>query len=93
MIFPFIKRIYKSISTITRRDHQVDSIAKWCIVKDWVAAQLAFIESRQVRTEQAFLPYLVIKDGATLSEKILNDPKFLLGDGEKEQASQEINYP
>lgn len=53
----------------------------WRIVKDWVEAQMALVETSMVKTEQVFLPYLVMQDGKTLSEKIASDPSFLLGDG------------
>jgi len=50
----------------------------WRIIKTWVEAQMAFIETRMVRMEQVFLPYVVMPDGGTLSDKILKDPRFLL---------------
>ncbi len=53
----------------------------WRVVKDWVEAQMAFIETQMVTTEQVFLPYVVMRDGRTLSEHVHEDPKFLLGDG------------
>lgn len=53
----------------------------WRVVKDWVEAQMAFIETQMVTTEQVFLPYTVMKDGRTLSERMSEDPTFLLGDG------------
>lgn len=52
----------------------------WRIVEDWMEAQFALIETRMVKTEQVFLPYMVVKGGQTLYEQIAND-KFLLGDG------------
>lgn len=54
----------------------------WRIVKDWVDAQMAFIESHQARTEQAFLPYMVVAKDTTLSDMVLKNPKFLLSGGE-----------
>lgn len=54
----------------------------WRIVKDWVEAQMALVETNMVKTEQVFLPYAVTRDGQTLSEKILSNPSFLLGSGE-----------
>jgi hypothetical protein len=53
----------------------------WRIVKDWVEAQMALVETRMVTTQQVFLPYAVMKDGRTLAEYVSSDPKFLLGDG------------
>jgi len=54
----------------------------WRIVKNWVEAQLALIETRMVKTEQVFLPYAVMKDGKTLFETVETNPQFLLGSGE-----------
>lgn len=51
----------------------------WRIIKDWVEAQMAIVETKMVKTEQVFLPYVVMKDGQTLSEQILANPKFLIG--------------
>jgi hypothetical protein len=55
----------------------------WRIVFRWVEAQMAIIETKMVRIEQVFLPYAVMKDGKTVSEKMLDNPKFLLGMGEE----------
>lgn len=53
----------------------------WRIVKDWVEAQMALVETRMVTTEQVFLPYAVMKDGQTLFQNIAANPQFLLGNG------------
>lgn len=53
----------------------------WRIVKDWVEAQLAIIETRMVTTQEVFLPYAVMKDGRTLAETVQQDSTFLLGEG------------
>ncbi len=54
----------------------------WRIVKDWVEAQMALVETRMATTQQVFLPYAVMRDGRTLSEHAASDPKFLgLGSG------------
>jgi hypothetical protein len=50
----------------------------WRIVKDWIEAQLAIIQTKMVRTEEVFLPYIITKSGQTLFEQISNN-KFLLG--------------
>jgi hypothetical protein len=52
----------------------------WRIVKDWTEAQCALIETRMVKTEQVFLPYMVVKSGQTLFEQMV-DTQFRLGDG------------
>lgn len=57
----------------------------WRIVKDWVRAQLALIESGQASLPQLFLPHAVRSDGRTLFEQVAADPRFLLGTGEPTQ--------
>lgn len=54
----------------------------WRIVKDWVEAQMALVETQMVTTPQVFLPYAVAKDGRTLSEHIAENPQMLLDNGE-----------
>ena len=53
----------------------------WRIVKDWVEAQMALVETQMVTTAEVFLPYAVMKDGRTLAQHAAADPKFLLGEG------------
>ena len=53
----------------------------WRIVKDWVEAQLAIIETRMVTTAQVFLPYAVTTNGQTLYEYIGQNTQLLLGEG------------
>lgn len=50
----------------------------WRIVKDWVEAQMALIETNMASTQQVFLPYAVMKDGQTVSEKMLGGDHPLL---------------
>lgn len=49
----------------------------WRIVKDWVAAQMAFIEAGQSRMEQVFLPYALLNDGTTLFDAVTRSPLLL----------------
>lgn len=51
------------------------------IVKDWVRAQLALIESGQATLPQLFLPHAVRADGRTLFEVVAAEPQLLLGRG------------
>lgn len=66
----------------THREQAVKTA--WRIVKDWVEAQMALVETRMMSTEQVFLPYAIMRDGRTLAERVTQDPQFLLGSGEKE---------
>jgi hypothetical protein len=40
----------------------------WRIVRDWLDAQLAILETEQVEIAQVFLPYFMARDGRTLYE-------------------------
>jgi len=53
----------------------------WRIVKDWVRAQLALIESGQATLPQLFLPHAVRADGRTFFEVVAAEPQLLLGRG------------
>jgi len=52
----------------------------WRIVKDWVVAQMAILETEMVRMEQIFLPYVITQSGRTLYEGMV-DRHFQLGVG------------
>lgn len=54
----------------------------WRIIKDWVEAQLAIIETKMVKPEQVFLPYAITRDGTTLYESVVQNG-MLLGEGAK----------
>ena len=53
----------------------------WRIVKDWVSAQMAILETEMVKMEQIFLPYVITQGGRTLYEAMI-DRHFQLGPGE-----------
>ena len=54
----------------------------WRILKDWVRAQLALLETEMVTMEQIFLPYMVVGEGKTLYDTML-ESKFMLKEGSK----------
>jgi hypothetical protein len=43
----------------------------WRIVKDWVEAQLAIVETEMVGLDQAMLPYMTTPSGATVYEDLV----------------------
>lgn len=45
--------------------NQAERVA-WRIVKDWVAAQMAILESEMVQLDEIFLPYMLNDKGETL---------------------------
>lgn len=49
----------------------------WRIVKYWVEAQMALLETQMVKMEQIFLPYAIVRGGGTFFEAMKQD-KFKL---------------
>jgi hypothetical protein len=65
----------------TKKKEQVYKTT-WANIRDWITAQMAMIDTNQVKFEEVFLPYIIIdKNGTTMFEK-LEDKKFLLNSGE-----------
>ena len=58
--------------------NQAERVA-WRIIKDWVEAQMAILESEMVQMDEVFLPYMIHKSGKTLFE-VYRDDQLLLGD-------------
>ena len=62
-------------------DHEQAERIAWRNVKDWIAAQIALVETEQATMDEVFLPYLL----DTATEKTLYqrvcDRQFLLSDG------------
>ena len=67
---------------VDRRFREYDHAVKvaWRIVKDWVEAQMAILETEMVEMEQIFLPYMVTPDGKTLYSA-MKDRGFYLEEG------------
>jgi len=55
----------------------------WRIIKDWVEAQMALLETEMVKMEQVFLPYVITRGGRTLYEAMV-DRHFQLPEGREE---------
>lgn len=53
----------------------------WRIVKDWVEAQMALLETEMVKMEEIFLPYLITERGETLYH-VMAGRHFMIGPGE-----------
>jgi hypothetical protein len=49
----------------------------WRIIKDWIEAQMALLETGMVTMDQIFLPYMLNDDGRTFYE-VLSTRGFLL---------------
>lgn len=54
----------------------------WRILKDWVAAQMALIESGQAQAAQVFLPYATEASGRTIYELFVENNQKQLRSGE-----------
>ncbi len=50
----------------------------WRIIKDWIEAQLALIESEQVTVNDVFLPFALTRNGQTVREMIGKDTTLFL---------------
>lgn len=60
---------------------QAERVA-WRIVKDWVEAQMAILESEMVQIDEIFLPYMVGDGGQTLFESYRKNQLMLSGGAE-----------
>lgn len=53
----------------------------WRIIKDWVAAQLALVETEMVSIDEVFLPYALTENKETVYERVVSgDFKLLPGE-------------
>lgn len=50
----------------------------WRILKDWIEAQMAILETQMVTLDQVFLPYAVTKSGNTLYKEMQESGYLLL---------------
>ena len=58
---------------------QAERVA-WRIVKDWVEAQMAILESEMVQMDEIFLPYMIGSTGKTLFEAYKSN-QLAIGEG------------
>ncbi|MBA7705894.1 hypothetical protein ES703_114736 [subsurface metagenome] len=66
-----------------RPDREQSVKVAWRILKDWVEAQMAYLETEQVTIEQLFLSYMLTRDNKTLYQAML-DRGFYLPEGRGE---------
>ena len=59
---------------------QAERVA-WRIVKDWVEAQMAILESEMVQMDEIFLPYMLSNSGQTVFEAYRKNQLALEGSG------------
>lgn len=63
-------------------DAQAERVA-WRILRDWVMAQMAILETEMVAIDQIMLPYMVDGKGKTVYE-LYQSRQLLLGGGEQD---------
>lgn len=51
----------------------------WANIRDWLDAQMALIDTQQVKIEEVFLPYAVNREGKTFFE-VMENTGYLLPD-------------
>lgn len=73
------QRVLKGERNPRAKDDDYAYRVAWACTKDWIEAQMAFVESENVTIPQVFLPFAVTNDGDTLFEKIDKSPNLLLG--------------
>lgn len=64
---------------VTRKYRTREQAARvaWRIIKDWIKAQLALVETEMVQMTEVFLPYMQTENGETVYERLSNN-QFLL---------------
>lgn len=72
---------YGNVKKITGAQRDQAYKTAWANIRDWIDAQMALIDTRQVKLEQVFLPYLIVNNNQTLFEQ-LESRQFALPSGE-----------
>lgn len=71
----------ESVAAVLQRDRQIQPRFKtpehaervaWRILKDWLEAQLALIQTEMVTFEEVMLPYMLASDGRSMYELYLS---------------------
>ncbi|MBV6341465.1 hypothetical protein [Candidatus Magnetobacterium casense] len=55
----------------------------WRLLKDWVAVQMAYLETEQVTIDQLLLPYLMVEENKTLYDRMVDKGFKKLTQGEQ----------
>lgn len=76
-VLQVLKNQRKNNNQVKDTFEQANKVA-WRIIKDWVDAQMAILETEMVEMEQIFLPYVLNNRGKTLYQEF-KDNKLLLG--------------
>ncbi len=73
---------HRDYDTVMKRIKEQAARVAWRILKDWVRAQMAILETEMVKPEQVFLPYLDMGGGKTLYDAMSERGFKQLGKGE-----------
>lgn len=78
-------RQYTQRTGVTYRQTQMDHARKvaWRIVKDWLEAQIAILDTEMVKMEQIFLPYMQVSPDKTLYEHMVEGGFKALSSGQR----------
>lgn len=66
----------------TEVSREFASRVAWRILKDWVRAQMAILETEMVSIDQVFLPYMQVDEGGKTLYEVMLDHRFQLPRGE-----------
>lgn len=61
---------YGHVKKITDTQREQGYKTAWANIRDWIDAQMAMIDTKQVKMEQVMLPYLIVEHEQTLFEKM-----------------------
>lgn len=78
----------KKNSKIKATKEQAARVA-WRILKDWIEAQMAILDTKMVKMEEVFLPYIVNKNGETLYQ-VFEQNKLILEQSEMLETNTNI---
>lgn len=66
-------------------NEQQASRVAWRIIRDWVRAQLAFIETEMVTLDQVFLPYMTVGKTSISFYEFMQNRLLALSEGKREE--------
>jgi hypothetical protein len=77
-----VQQVEKLLNATTEKQKEQAYRTAWANIRDWLDAQMALIDTEQVKIEEVFLPYMVNREGKTVYE-VMEQNDFLLPSGEK----------
>ena len=80
-----VEAVYQILEIQKRKNSKIKAtkeqatMVAWRIIKDWVEAQMAILETQMVEMEEIFLPYMINNNGQTLYESFKNNQLMIGG--------------